>query len=54
MRRAAEQGIVNITPTEADATSLPYEEGTFDAAFLITVLGKYPTRRQCWPSCAAC
>ena len=45
MRRAAEQGIVNITPTEADATSLPYEEGTFDAAFLITVLGEIPDPR---------
>jgi ubiquinone/menaquinone biosynthesis C-methylase UbiE len=42
MRRAAERGTVNITPTEADATSLPYEDGTFDAAFLITVLGEMP------------
>ena len=42
MRRAAERGIVNITPTEADATSLPYKDGTFDAAFLITVLGEIP------------
>ena len=42
MRRAAERGIVNITPNQADATSLPYEDGTFDAAFLITVLGEIP------------
>lgn len=42
LRRAAERGIVNITPSQADATSLPYEDGTFDAAFLITVLGEIP------------
>jgi ubiquinone/menaquinone biosynthesis C-methylase UbiE len=40
MRRAAERGIENITPTEADATAMPYEDGTFDAAFLVTVLGE--------------
>ena len=33
MRRAAERGIENITPAEADATAMPYEDGTFDAAF---------------------
>jgi ubiquinone/menaquinone biosynthesis C-methylase UbiE len=42
MHRAAERGIVNITPTQADATSLPYEDRAFDAAFLITVLGEIP------------
>ena len=42
MRRAAEEGIENITPTEADARAMPYEDGTFDAAFLVTVLGEVP------------
>jgi ubiquinone/menaquinone biosynthesis C-methylase UbiE len=42
MRRAAERGIENITPTEADARAMPYEDGTFDAAFLVTVLGEVP------------
>ena len=42
MRRAAERGIENITPTEAAATAMPYEDGTFDAAFLVTVLGEVP------------
>jgi SAM-dependent methyltransferase len=42
MRRAAERGLVNVTPTRSDATALPYEEGTFDAAFLVTVLGEIP------------
>jgi SAM-dependent methyltransferase len=42
MRRAAERGLVNVTPTRSDATALPYEDGTFDAAFLVTVLGEIP------------
>ena len=42
MRRAAEEGIENITPTEADATAMPYEDGRFDGAFLVTVLGEVP------------
>jgi SAM-dependent methyltransferase len=42
MRRAAERGLVNLTPTRSDATALPYEDGTFDAAFLVTVLGEIP------------
>ena len=40
--RAAERGISNITPTLADATKMPYEDGSFDAAFLVTVLGEVP------------
>lgn len=42
MGRAAERGCDNITPTLADATRMPYEEGSFDAAFLVTVLGEVP------------
>ncbi len=42
MRRAAEGGIANITPTLADATRMPYEDGSFDAAYLVTVLGEVP------------
>jgi ubiquinone/menaquinone biosynthesis C-methylase UbiE len=42
MRRAAENGVGNITPTLADATRMPYEDGSFDAAFLVTVLGEVP------------
>ena len=42
MRRAAERGLVNVTPIEADATAMPYEDGSFDAAFLVTVLGEIP------------
>ena len=42
MRRAGERGLVNVTPTQSDATSMPYEDGTFDAAYLVTVLGEIP------------
>jgi SAM-dependent methyltransferase len=42
MRRAQERGIANITPTQADATATPFEDETFDAAFLVTVLGEVP------------
>jgi ubiquinone/menaquinone biosynthesis C-methylase UbiE len=42
MRRAGERSLANITPTQADATALPFEDGTYDAAFLVTVLGEVP------------
>jgi ubiquinone/menaquinone biosynthesis C-methylase UbiE len=42
MRRAREEGIENITPTLADARELPFEESSFDGAYLVTVLGEIP------------
>jgi protein-L-isoaspartate O-methyltransferase len=42
MRRAGERGLANVTPTQSDATAMPYEEGTYDAAYLVTVLGEIP------------
>jgi SAM-dependent methyltransferase len=42
MRRAGERSVANITPTRSDATALPFEDGTFDAAYLVTVLGEIP------------
>jgi SAM-dependent methyltransferase len=42
MRRAEARGVENIAPTQGDATSLPYEDGSVDGAFLITVLGEIP------------
>jgi protein-L-isoaspartate O-methyltransferase len=42
MRRAGERGLANVTPTRSDATTMPYEDGTFDAAYLVAVLGEIP------------
>jgi ubiquinone/menaquinone biosynthesis C-methylase UbiE len=42
LRHAREHGIDNITPTLADARELPYPDGSFDGAYLVTVLGEVP------------
>jgi ubiquinone/menaquinone biosynthesis C-methylase UbiE len=42
MRRAREEGIENIVPAHGDARELPYDDATFDGAFLVTVLGEVP------------
>ncbi len=42
IRRARERGLWNVNPTQGDAQDLPYEESSFDAAILITVLGEIP------------
>jgi ubiquinone/menaquinone biosynthesis C-methylase UbiE len=44
MRRAAESGIANVVPTQGDATSLPYEDGSIDGVVLTAVLGEIPDR----------
>jgi ubiquinone/menaquinone biosynthesis C-methylase UbiE len=42
MRRAGEQGLDNVFPNLADARALPFADHTFDAAYLVTVLGEIP------------
>jgi ubiquinone/menaquinone biosynthesis C-methylase UbiE len=42
MRRASAAKISSIVPVGADARELPYHEGSFDAAYLVTVLGEIP------------
>ena len=42
MRRAGKAGIANIFPTQGDAELLPYEDQSFDGAYLVTVLGEIP------------
>jgi SAM-dependent methyltransferase len=42
MRRAREKAITNLTAKQGDARALPYPNGTFDAAYLIGVLGEIP------------
>lgn len=42
MRRAASRGLSNVVATQGDARELPYEDASFDAAYLVTVLGEIP------------
>jgi ubiquinone/menaquinone biosynthesis C-methylase UbiE len=42
MRRASAAKISSIVPAGADARDLPYHEDSFDAAYLVTVLGEIP------------
>jgi SAM-dependent methyltransferase len=46
MARARERRLDNLVPTRGDAVALPYADGTFDAAFMITVLGEIPDRAR--------
>lgn len=39
---ASRRGLANIELRQGDATALPYEDGSFDGAFLVTVLGEIP------------
>jgi ubiquinone/menaquinone biosynthesis C-methylase UbiE len=42
--RAARAGTTNLELRQGDATALPYEDASFDGAFLVTVLGEVPDR----------
>ncbi len=42
MERAKERAITNIHPNLADATEMPFEDDSFDSAYLVTVLGEIP------------
>jgi ubiquinone/menaquinone biosynthesis C-methylase UbiE len=42
MRAAGARGLGNIAPTLGDARYLPFEDGTFDAAYLVAALGDQP------------
>jgi ubiquinone/menaquinone biosynthesis C-methylase UbiE len=46
MREAERRGITNIRPTLGDAQQLPFDDDTFDAAVLVTVLGEIPDQEQ--------
>jgi ubiquinone/menaquinone biosynthesis C-methylase UbiE len=41
-RRADARGIGGIVPARADARQLPFADGSFDAAYLVTALGEIP------------
>ena len=42
LRRAASEDIANIAGERGDAREMPYPEETFDAVYLVTVLGEIP------------
>jgi ubiquinone/menaquinone biosynthesis C-methylase UbiE len=42
IRRARERGLWNVNATQGDAQELSYDDGSFDAAVLVTVLGEIP------------
>lgn len=42
VRAGAQRGISNIEPMQGDAQRLPYADESFDAAYLVTVLGEIP------------
>jgi ubiquinone/menaquinone biosynthesis C-methylase UbiE len=42
MRAAAERGLTNLTPTQGDATQLPYEDNSIEGVILTAVLGEIP------------
>ena len=42
MRRARAAGITSVAAAQADARQLPFPGATFDAAYLVTVLGEIP------------
>jgi ubiquinone/menaquinone biosynthesis C-methylase UbiE len=44
IERATEVGLTNVVPTQGDATSLPYDDGSVDAVVLTAVLGEIPDR----------
>lgn len=41
-RSAADRGLRNVVPTRGDAQRLPYGNETFDAVYLMSVLGEVP------------
>ncbi len=44
-RRAERKRLTNIVAQQGDAQRLPYSDGTFDAAYLVSVLGEIPDRK---------
>jgi SAM-dependent methyltransferase len=40
MHRAEAAGLANLVPTQGDARSLPYDDASFDGAYLVAVLGE--------------
>jgi ubiquinone/menaquinone biosynthesis C-methylase UbiE len=41
-RKAAAEGMANVTARVADVYDLPFDDGTFDVVYMITVIGEIP------------
>jgi len=46
MRLARVEGITNLEPRQGDARRLPYPDASFDAAYLVAVLGEVPDQDE--------
>jgi len=46
MREAERRGVTNIESTQGDAQALPFEDGSFDGAVLVAVLGEIPDQER--------
>ena len=46
-KRLDSKGVINVEYRQGDALSLPAETGSFDVAFLVSVLGEVPDRSAC-------
>jgi len=46
MRLARMEGITNLEPRQGDARRLPYPDASFDAAYLVAVLGEVPDQDE--------
>ena len=42
LRRARKSSVVNVEVSQGDARQLPYSDESFDAAYLVAVLGEIP------------
>jgi ubiquinone/menaquinone biosynthesis C-methylase UbiE len=45
IRAAADRELMNLVPTQGDATNLPYEDNSIDGVILTAVLGEIPDRQ---------
>lgn len=50
-RRAKAEGVTNVEARVADVYDLPFEDGHFDAAYMITVIGEIPNPERAMREC---